>query len=513
MKEKVDILEYILKDTNLENATPKEIMVANILYLLSKESTALYEKEYKYIDNHSRKEYENIKEREDNIVKIIYGFKILLKEQGKSYLENKWGIKVEELTTEIESFEQAFKSVLDSSEEELDEIASNYKANFATPENETTNDLTDAHISILYGFSDLIWHLNKEFKFVNLYISFIKDYKELKNKIYNAATRHTNEYITELRLTSQFSDIRKTITFDDCLAKVVSEHQEFANNKVNSLANDFKETYDERIQKKDFTILSDNTQNITAKGLAPLALTNKNFKDVIVFLCENNKKYIYMLYHSLLTNDINNFKESNQKYCVVKLLYDGYYKWCKKKGVKPQIELHKSQLIEYPSSANDTPKEQHHFPKKRFIDNPINEKREKLNKYFLEALHKGMIEGEIIAKDTELENLLFVFGYGGDIIANFKPIQVLKPNTNYARENGKRTIRYLLEELMKYSDDEIRPLIKGKRHLILNSCFSITDHQFKSSDFEKEPIYKGSEISKIRNIYDAALNKAKEQNV
>jgi len=124
-----------------------------------------------------------------------------------------------------------------------------------------------------------------------------------------------------------------------------------------------------------------------------------------------------------------------------------------------------------------------------------------------------MIEGKIIAADTKSENFLFVFGYGEDIIANFKPIEVLKPDTSYERENGKRTIRYLLEELMKYSDDEIRPSINRKKHLILNSCFSITDHQFKSSDFEKNQIYKGNEISKIRNIYDTALNKAKEQNV
>ena len=66
---------------------------------------------------------------------------------------------------------------------------------------------------------------------------------------------------------------------------------------------------------------------------------------------------------------------------------------------------------------------------------------------------------------------------------------------------------------MKYSDDEIRPLINGKRHLILNSCFSIADHQFKSSDFEKDPSYKGNEIIKIGEIYATALKKAKEQNV
>ena len=222
-----------------------------------------------------------------------------------------------------------------------------------------------------------------------------------------------------------------------------------------------------------------------------------------------------MFYHALLSynEDINEYKKYQLKCGVGRLLYNGYVKWCRKNKIEPLIEFQKSQLIEYPSSANDIPKEHYHFPKKRFINNSINEKREKLNKYFLEALHQGMIEGKIIAADTKSENFLFVFGYGEDIIANFKPIEVLKPDTSYERENGKRTIRYLLEELMKYSDDEIRPSINGKKHLILNSCFSITDHQFKSSDFEKNQIYKGNEIIKIGEIYATALKKAKEQNV
>lgn len=281
--------------------------------------------------------------------------------------------------------------------------------------------------------------------------------------------------------------------------------------------NELKRIYKKFAATKEISVLDVFMNNILTLKFDSF---NDNFSSMIeepnsiysliYFLSNNNIKYAYLIYHWGLSKsiDINEFKSIHLKCGVGRLLYDGYNNWCKKNKIKPLIEFSRSQLIEYPSNANDT---QYHFRKKRFINSPINEEREKLNICFLKALHKGMINGKIIADDTKPEIFIFVFGYGDDKIENFKPIEILKPDTNYARENGKRTIRYLLEELMNYSDDEIRPLIKKDRHLILNSCFSITNNKFKSSDFDSEPNYKGKEIDKIKDIYETALNKAKKE--
>ena len=110
-----------------------------------------------------------------------------------------------------------------------------------------------------------------------------------------------------------------------------------------------------------------------------------------------------------------------------------------------------------------------------------------------------MIDEKIIAPDTNEEHFFFVFGYGEDGFENFKPIKILKPNTNYKRESGKRTIIYLLKELMGYSDDEIRPTLGKNRHLVINSCFEVSP-LFKSSDFGDIPASEASEIIKASEL-------------
>ena len=59
---------------------------------------------------------------------------------------------------------------------------------------------------------------------------------------------------------------------------------------------------------------------------------------------------------------------------------------------------------------------------------------------------------KLISHEPETMRSLFSMLYeddGGDLdkrqdrIEKFKPIKILKPNTNYARESGKRTIIYL----------------------------------------------------------------------
>ena len=200
--------------------------------------------------------------------------------------------------------------------------------------------------------------------------------------------------------------------------------------------------------------------------------------------------------------------------CVTgKLLYDGYIKWCKENKIAPVISIPNDILIEYPT--NDKLEKQHHFPKKRFIDNPLNSKREELNKAFLRKLLKGMVEEKIIDHKTKEEHFFFIFGYGEDTVKDFKAIEILKSDTNYIRENGKRTILFLLKELMGYSDDEIRPKIGKNRHLIINFCFKASS-QFKSSDFGEKTVFKASEtmkaneLLKMKKIYDTALNDTKE---
>lgn len=524
MESNFEIFNNTILNFKIENATVKECIFANIFQIYTYNyKEIIYKEELNSIIQKPYEEHENFMEG-DNIVKIIFSYKNILENRGKYYLTNTWGINVDELANDIKNFEQSFKDFFnnldinvkkefDAFKESLNPIDS-----FSYDENEEE----DYSIKVLYAYYKLIGLLDNNIAFTNLYISHIKKHEELKHKIYNAATKNNNEYKAELRISVVENSRHKHLSLEDSLLIIMFLKQlytKFRNKDYDKKIKDLKGAYKKIISgEKDY--LWDFLNIIPTIEFDPLnenvALELDKYRDFysfVNFYLSNNIKYMYMLFHAILWENEYLNKKSHLKCGVGRLLYDGYIKWCKKNGIVPLIELPQSQLIEYPSSANDIPKEHYHFPKKRFINNSINEKREKLNKYFLEVLHKGMIEGEIIAKDTTLENFLFVFGYGGDIIANFKPIQVVKPDTSYKRENGKRTIRYLLEELMKYSDDEIRPLINGKKHLILNSCFSITDHQFKSSDFENDQIYKGNEISKIRNIYDTALNKAKEQNV
>ena len=526
MKSNHEIFINAANNAKIENVTTQECILANLIQMLIYKSKEILYKEQLYkITQNPHEEYENFME-EDNTIKIIVGYKNTFKSRGKYYLMNTWGINTDEIANDIKTFEQDFKNFFDNLDEDVKK-----EFNLFTEEINTTNPLPcdndeqkDYSIKVLYAYYKFIGTLDKNIAFTNLYIHHIEQYEELKHKIYNAATRNSYEYVAELRVNVLQDSYHKHLPLEACIVLVMIFNQlytNFKNKKNDRELNYLKEAYKkiiagEKDHLNDFINIMPPFELDFLNGdiLSKLNELGKHYS-IVNFFSSNNVKYMYMLYHALLSynEDINEYKKFQLKCGVGRLLYDGYVKWCRKNKFEPLIGFQKSQLIEYPSSANDIPKEHYHFPKKRFINNSINEKREKLNKYFLEALHQGMIEGEIIAADTKSENFLFVFGYGEDIIANFKPIEVLKPDTSYERENGKRTIRYLLEELMKYSDDEIRPSINGKKHLILNSCFSITDHQFKSSDFEKNQIYKGNEIIKIGEIYATALKKAKEQNV
>ena len=92
-----DLLRKILSNVDIKTATIKECMVTNITYIFIKSNkTPQYINELNHIRNYPLEQYDKFKEG-DNIVTIIHAFKILLDQRGKSFLENKWGIKVDEI--------------------------------------------------------------------------------------------------------------------------------------------------------------------------------------------------------------------------------------------------------------------------------------------------------------------------------------------------------------------------------------------------------------------------------
>lgn len=508
----------------IENATSKDCILANMFQILCyKTNDISYIEQLSKITQNPHEEYENFMEG-DNIVKIIACYKIILKNRGKYYLTNTWGINADELTNDIEKFELDFKNFFNNLEENvrkgLEDLIKEINITNYVSYNE--NEHKDYSIVLLYAYNNLIGALDKEIAFTSLYISHIEKYKELKHKIYNAATKNSYEYIAELRANANQDPDNKHLPLEVYIFITMLINHLYANTKSRKYdieLNELKRIYKKFTATKEISVLNVFMDNISTLKFDPF---NDNFSSLIeepnsiysfiYFLSNNNIKYAYLIYHWGLSKsiDINEFKSIHLKCGVGRLLYDGYNNWCKKNKIKPLIEFSRSQLIEYPSNANDT---QYHFPKKRFIDHSNNVKREKLNKTFLKNLLKGMIDEKIIASDTKEEHFFFVFGWGEDNIKDFKAIEILKPNTNYIRENGKRTIIFLLTRLMKYREDEdIKPkFLYRKRHLILiiNSCFKAST-KFKSSDFGEKTTFEGSEILKMQNIYNTALNATRE---
>ena len=112
-----DNYALIFDDIKIEDATINELLLANIFDLVFNDLEPLYNLELEHISKHTFAEYEKIKAREDNIVKIIHGFKSLLKQQGKWYLANKWGINIEDITEDINKFELDFIEFWDNIED------------------------------------------------------------------------------------------------------------------------------------------------------------------------------------------------------------------------------------------------------------------------------------------------------------------------------------------------------------------------------------------------------------
>lgn len=498
--------EYTSKNVgNIEDYTIKECMVANIIYLI-------YNVEYFYrisldfCQNSPRKEHQQCIDGET--IRVIRSFKIVLTNKRRTFLENRWGINVDELTSEIIKFEENFKNF---SSKESTEALDKLLKNTDNKENSILFSLSNYKSNVvLYNLALAEYAQAEKSHELNPYKSFIEQYEYLKYKIHDAATKNSEEYIAELRLNA-FLDNYHEVSFLNFLKDITYiTRSTIKCHEVKKLEKAIKEKYNEF--KQGLCNIPSNLCSLDInifKTISKDSHNSKMFEFFIFCLCKNSKELIYYVFHIFLTD--TRIRESHNIFCVGKSLYEGYINWCKKLNIKPLIEVNETQLIDYPSRNNNLFEEQYHFPRKRFIDNPINEKREKLNIIFLEKLHQGMIDERMIDKDTSLEMFIFVFGYGGDKISNFKPIKILKPVTNYTRENGKRTIRYLLEELMQYNDEEIRPLIKKDKHLVLNRCFT-ADKKFKSSDFSPTPIYQGEQITKIKEIYENAFNytKAKE---
>ena len=516
-----DLLRKILSNVDIKTATIKECMVTNITYIFIKSTkTPQYINELNHIRNYPLEQYDKFKEG-DNIVTIIHAFKILLDQRGKSFLENKWGIKVDEIRKEITDFESAFEKFYNSLDEKVLNEFESYINNLSSISTDSREEsMKPLHIRKLYGYNLFIWKIDKEFAFINLYKKHIKQYEELKYKIYNAAIKNEDQYTAELHISSdnrynndknsEFESLlRVTIILNRCFDKSKYKHSKKGIKHL-------KEVYKEFIQEKDINIilksinnLPDFTYDLLTDNISKIQ-SAEAFIPYIIFLCSSSANYIYMIYHILQLVNL----ECNERCITGRLLYEGYIKWCKVNKINPYFTINKDKLIEYPINAIKTHAGQPHFPKKRFIDNYNNVKREELNKTFLQNLLKGMIDEKIIAPDTNEEHFFFVFGYGEDGFENFKPIKILKPNTNYTRESGKRTIIYLLKELMGYSDDEIRPTLGKNRHLVINSCFEVSP-LFKSSDFgdipasEASEIIKASELLKIKRIFETALNDTK----
>ena len=514
MEEYSNTFKHFLNTETNRDTTINECMVANIFYLATPDEETVFNNELKFIKGNSRKEYKQLKAGE--LIILIVSFRLILNERKQYYLKNHWGINVDELITDIEQVKQEFISLTEEYEEEFSE-AYRIIENTKFPSYFTTLNSSNPNSSLFEGFGMCYHMFDESLPFMNLFYAFCEQHEELKHKIHDAATINSEEYIAELRLYIQ-QNIQSNFFLSDNIEWIKAMQQMQPNDNVlKRIKAILKKEYNAFVEKKNLP----RTESLSEKEISfdnnryinPLnnLVDIDSVKAVLHILC-SNKKYIYFTYHTILQN--NQIKENHKHRPVGKPLYDGYIKWCKKNEIQPLISIERIKLIEYPTDIVNTHSGQFHFPKKRFINNPNNLKREELNKTFLQNLLKGMIDEKIIAPDTNEEHFFFVFGYGEDGIENFKPIKILKPNTNYTRESGKRTIIYLLKELMEYSDDEIRPTLGKNRHLVINSCFEVSP-LFKSSDFgdipasEASEIIKASELLKIKRIFETALNDTK----
>lgn len=518
MKLEKKIIDSIINQNNDINATINECMVANLIYLMIPDEETAYSDELNFTKENSYKEYNQF--REGEIIRIIASFKNILNKRKEYYLKNHWGINLEELIADIEHFKQEFINLIKENVEEFYEminISERQETNFC-PENDNSCfgfELSDPYSMIFYGFGMCSLLYDKNLPFMKLFYTLCKQNEELMHKIHDAATKNSEEYIAELRLCALLLDTIKEVSLSSMIEYIKALSKIELNDKViKKVKAAIKNNYNKSVMEKNFSATA-------SLDIIDFSINNNSFINPLLNLNEsenhyagvhvlcNNKKYIYYSYHCLLEDD--SIKEKHKHLEIGKPLYDGYIKWCKKNEIQPLISVAREKLIEYPINVANTYSRQYHFPKKRFIDNPLNNKREELNKAFLKKLLKGMIDEKIIAPDTKDEHFLFVFGYGEDSLKDFKPIEILKPTTNYKRESGKRTIVYLLKDLMGYSDDEIRPTLGKNRHLVINSCFKASP-LFKSSDFEDKPasetseIMKATELLKMKRIFKTALN-------
>lgn len=503
MENIINSLKAYANEININEATIKECMVANILYLGKLDDETIYKAEKDFCKNNPFKESKQLEV--GDVISIINSYNMILFKRKEWYLKNTWGINVEELSKKITNFENDFKDFIKGKEKDVINSLHLYKPREIKLEDNSSIYPENDHRSILYNLGKCEYFLNDNTPFTKSFKLFIKQYEDLKYMIHDAATIKSDEYIAELRTYTNYLlnydvEFSEYIKFTMLISKINSHHT-----KAQELHKSLSKPIESQVNYS-FPIRN-NYINIFSE-------IKDESKEMLTFyanLCKGSKNNIYNFYHLLLSN--YNIKENHQKRSVGRLLYHGYIKWCKRQNITPHITIESNFLIEYPINSVNTHGYLYHFPKKRFIDHSNNVKREKLNKTFLKNLLKGMIDEKIIASDTKEEHFFFVFGWGEDNIKDFKAIEILKPNTNYIRENGKRTIIFLLTRLMKYREDEdIKPkFLYRKRHLILiiNSCFKAST-KFKSSDFGEKTTFEGSEILKMQNIYNTALNATKE---
>ena len=300
-----DLLRKILSNVDIKTATIKECMVTNITYIFIKSTkTPQYINELNHIRNYPLEQYDKFKEG-DNIVTIIHAFKILLDQRGKSFLENKWGIKVDEIRKEITDFESAFEKFYNSLDEKVLNEFESYINNLSSISTDSQEEsMKPLHIRKLYGYNLFIWKIDKEFAFINLYKKHIKQYEELKYKIYNAAIKNEDQYTAELHISSdnrynndknsEFESLlRATIILNRCFDLSKYKHSKKGIKHL-------KEVYKEFIQEKDINIilktinnLPDFTYDLLTDNISKVQ-SAEAFIPYIIFLCSSSANYIYI---------------------------------------------------------------------------------------------------------------------------------------------------------------------------------------------------------------------------
>ena len=513
MEQQNNIINNIISTCSSNDATINECMVANLLCLGILDEDTYLNKELDFIKEKPRKE--NCQLKKGEVIRIIAAFKNLLNKRKEYYLNNHWGINVKTIVDDINRFEQKFINLIKENVELVNELYTPIKNESLSSIVETSDiDFGINHScpyrEILYGFSLGYPALDKNLSIVKLFNTFTQQHEDLMYKIHDAATKNSEEYIAELRLSANLDIYSKISLFHFIEIVKLTTHEELCDNHIKKATKILKEEYATFLEKK--IINSTEIEDKDNCYIHPLCDVNDDDIALLQVLCKN-KNYIYFRFHYMLHD--KHVIENHKNHKIGKILYNGYINWCKKNQIQPLITIDKSELIEYPVNIISTNGIQYHFPKKRFINNSLNSKREELNKAFLKKLLIGMIDEKIIAPDTKEEHFFFIFGYGENNVKDFKAIKILKSDTKYKRENGKRSILFLLKELMGYSDDEIRPTIGKNRHLIINSCFKASS-PFKSSDFGEKTVFKASEtmkaneLLKMKKIYDTALNDTKE---